>query len=129
MPTKKTKAVKKSFVFIVDSYGERLNDQLGELGLKEGHHFQIEGAGGSERIMDEPSWLKAEKLLVFMSSFHGSVDPAVGLARRIKSANPNARIIFRSNSERSDDPVFEKSIKKEFGIDTVLLGIVSEFIS
>ena len=63
-------------------------------------------------ILDVPRWINAEHLLVFMSSIHGEVEPSVALSQRIKIANPNARIIYRSNTTSSDDPVFEKSMSK-----------------
>jgi hypothetical protein len=120
-----------SFVFIVDSYFPRdLEEKLGALGLVEDESYYSTGAGGAEavvsggegnRIVDSP------RLLVFMSSFHGSVTPAIELSRKIKDINPKARIIFRSASEKSGDPVFERNMQKHNYKE--FLGIIKDFLA
>lgn len=117
----------KRFVFIVDSYaGRSLAPQLEKLGLS-GKEYHITGSGGSGIILRGPEWIGAEKLLVFMSSFHGSVEPAIDLSKKIKAANPKARIIFRS-TEYSDNPVFDQCMAKDFDYSKIL-AIVKEFLT
>jgi len=115
------------FVFIVDSYAKRtLDEELEKLGLSK-DEYHTTGAGGSRIILSQAKWLGAERLLVFMSSFHGSTEPAVALSRKIKAANPNARIIFRS-TEQCSDPVFDRSMPKDFDYCEIL-AIVKEFLA
>ncbi len=124
---KKNKAAK-PFVFIVDSHATSdLYNGLTTLGLKHDEDYEITGAGGASVTMQvNPSWLKNERLLIFMSSFHGAVEPAVQLAREIKAFNPKARLIFWSTTAGSSDPVFEQSMGKD---DEQLLEIVKEFLA
>ena len=119
----------KPFVFIVDSFSNyKLNEGLQALGLTCEDGYHTTGAGGADMILDVPRWLNSKNLLVFMSSFHGSVEPAVELSKKIKAANPNARIIFRSSTEHSPDSVFERAMKKDHRYDETL-KIVAEFLA
>ncbi len=117
----------KPFVFFVDSYGGReLIEGLLALGLTQ-ENFHSTGAGGAGMLLEVPRWINAKSLLVFMSSFHGSVKPAVELAKKIKAANPNAKIVFRS-TEHSDDPIFDEVMKKDFDFQESL-KVVAGFLA
>lgn len=117
----------KRFIYIVDSFFS-MDSELRELGVTS-EDYNSTGAGGAGYILAKPEWLNAPKLLVFMSSFHGHVEPAVQLSRAIKDANPNAMIVFRSQSEASDDPVFNLCIRK-YGEGRIhFIRIIREFIS
>ena len=124
--------MKKIFVFVVDSYANpRLTEGLNALGLKPDEEYYVTGAGGSRIILSDDCgkrFVESERLLVFLSSFRGEVEPAVKLAKEIKSINPNAKIVFRSSTERSSDPVFFTNMKKDPNYE-VTLKIVEEFIS
>lgn len=123
-------AKKPLFVFICDSYFEHSDvTRIAEMfGLQVHINIDYAGAGGSSCIMfgdrgERP--VDAENLLVFTGSFHGDVDKGVAYAKEIKAENPRAKIYFRSATDRSNDPVFEKSIRKD---DKLLEGIISEFL-
>lgn len=118
----------KPFVFIVDSYATSvLYKGLNDLGLKEYEDYEITGAGGASVTMAvNPPWLKNERLLIFMSSFHGNVEPAVKLCKEIKEVNPKTRIVFWSATANSSDPVFEQTMTKD---DAKLLEIVKGFLA
>jgi hypothetical protein len=124
--------MKKLFVWIVDSYfmPPHMRALEEKTGLVRFENYECPGAGGADGIFHRSSVLNAEHLLVFMSSFHGDVEPAVELSKRIKAANPNARIIFRSNSEHSSDPIFEQVMTKDKRNDREeFFRIINEFIA
>lgn len=121
---------RKLFVYICDSYfGNSDMTRIAEMfGLEAHVSIDYAGAGGSSSIMfgdpgERP--VDAEKLLVFTGSFHGDIEQGVAYAKQIKAENPKAKIYFRSALDRSDDPVFEKSIRKD---DELLEEIISEFL-
>lgn len=127
----------KKLVYIVDSFApSELETALEEIGLKSRENFHnagdngtyyITGAGGADILLNVEDWIKSNKLLVFTGSFHGSVDKAVKFAEKVKMANPSAKIVFRSATEESDNPVFDSSIKKEFGKFEVMTKIIRDY--
>ena len=104
------------FVFVCDSHFEREDvAELRPLGLVEGQNFDWAGAGGADNIFavyHDARQVDAEHLLVFTGSFHNSVDGAVGYATRVKEANPNAKIYFRSATATTADPIFDGVLRK-----------------
>jgi hypothetical protein len=116
------------FVYVVDSSDQGgISKALNALGLKSDENYHVTGAGGASMLLDVRPWISSEKLLVFMSSFHGSVAPAVELSKEIKAANPNARIIFRSTTD-SADPVFEKNMRKDWNYAEIT-KLTTEFLA
>lgn len=110
---------REKFIYIVDSFAVEsgLRLVLDGFGLKEDEDYLTTDSEYASKILrpDMSASLCANKLLVFMSSFSGSVAPAIQLAKQIKAVNPRARIIFRSATERAIDSVFEMSITKGAG--------------
>lgn len=128
-----TKSKKKqSFVFIVDSHdiNGTLHNELEKIGLAQEKDFHITGAGGADYIMTNFGGRRiadTENLLVIMSTFHGSLMPAVDLCKRVKEVNPKARFIFRSTISNSSDPLFELCLGKGFEDNEKLLVIIKKF--
>ncbi len=134
---KKQRKLDGVFVYVVDSYAsDGLNQDLEAFGLIYETNFYVTGAGGAE-IIFAPGFKKqlgSKKLLVFMSTFYGSAEPAIELSKQIKTANPNAKIILRSNVVHQMnpvhrcDPVFDESMQKGDD-DSKLLEVVKKFLA
>lgn len=77
-------------------------------GLSEGPDFWISGAGGFPEglLRGEPGrrMVDADRLLVFVSVYHGGLEFAGGVARKIKAANPRARVIYRCVCAEDHNP-------------------------
>lgn len=115
-------------VYIVDSYHkDSLREDLENLGLVFRKTYYITQGSTADMIFFLPHFLKAERLLVFMSSISGNVPPAVELSKRIKSENPHATIVFRSH-EFSEDSIFDRIIEKDYDCSTTL-GIIKDFLN
>lgn len=127
-PRKTAKKATQPFVYIVDSFPYGIYKILKDLGLKDSKNFYVTGAGGADTIMMGRvgrRFVDKKKLLVFMSSFHGLVEPAVKLAKEVKATNPKAKIVFRSMMVAPSDPVFEQCIEKD---DEEFYKIVKHFL-
>lgn len=125
------------FVYIVDSYyllmTPNLPDELEELGLECRKSYKIVPAQNARAIMEKEEdgscIADSEKLLVFMSTFFGDVEPAVTLSKQIKELNPRARIIFRSTlPPEGNVSFFDKDIRKKDDT-TELLEIIENFLA
>lgn len=116
------------FLYIVDSYLDSdIHLELSRAGFVRDTDYSDSGAGGAYNLLHSPEWISATKLLVFTGSFHGSTDKAIEFALAVKKANPEAQIIFRSATEKSEHPVFNKSIEKEFGEFNVMMNIIRDY--
>lgn len=122
--------MKKHFIVIVDSYAsDTLTADLQSLGLTKSD-YDVTGVGGAKWIDEDitTGHCKAENVLVFMSSFHGSIEEAVAVATKAKAAKPGTRIIFRSSELRQNlDPIFDDQLSK--GNRDKFLSIVREFLT
>ncbi len=128
---KKVSKKKPSFVFIVDSYEDgTLRRGLEDMGLNHENDYHITGAGGADWIMANYEGRRIAdtlNLLVVMSTFHGSVAPAVELCKQVKAVNSKARFIFRSQTSSPSDPLFEACMDKSFEDNKKLLAIIKKF--
>lgn len=119
MPRDNSQSIMKArkFVFVVDSYEMgRARKILERLGLIDEESYYITGAGGAGSVMlnnGDSRFVDSEKLLVFMSSFHGQIVPAITLSKEIKTVNPTAKIIFRSSMRPANDPIFDGEMSPE----------------
>lgn len=108
--------MKPYFVYVVDSFGEHhvLDKVLEQSGLVVDETYYISHHRNSSVIFDMEDEIGAKNLLVFMSTFSGTMDGPVALSEQIKKANPKAKIIFRSTFPElgKNYPIFERSIAK-----------------
>ncbi len=113
--------MKARLVYIVDSFAvdNGVEEALIALGLVLEEDYVIVNAGSEafrivvgnpgEKLADTPC------LLVFLSTFHGSMDRTLELARWIKELNPAATIYFRSTFSKEVilNPIFDGCLDKE----------------
>jgi len=118
----------KRFLYIVDSYlDDDIHPILEEEGFVDGLDYSYSGSGGSAMLFQDPKWIGAEKLLVFTGSFHGSVERAEEFARNVKRMNPRAKVVFRSDHDVSNNPVFDTSIRKTIGEFDTMMKFIREY--
>ncbi|MBC7766747.1 hypothetical protein H7Y21_02015 [Arenimonas sp.] len=131
--------MKTPFILVVDAYPLAfLNNDVEEilvgLGLVLGETCRVVAPQDAEATLWQQSeLLGSENLLIFMSTFYGSIEPAVALSQKIKAANPCAHIVLRSNMrlEERYKSLFSRAIKKGNVIEgeDPLVEIIREFMA
>ena len=116
---------KARFVYVLDSYHEdnQTKDALDALGLVEDKDYRVVQATVEEAeliLAGTPGERPADAscLLVFTGLFGpgGLERPAISFAKKVKEANPAARVYLRSTFGMDTlDPIFDGQIEKGFG--------------
>lgn len=128
----------KLFILIVDSHASIITPDLSRDLEKEKLIYsrdfyiaspeELDSFVSDKHLKDKESAINRDNILVFMSSVHGNMITPGIISHKIKKANPNAKIIFRSifASKNPDPSVFDDSIMKD---PDIILGIIKEFIA